>query len=137
MAKRTGGPPVVIDSSAWIDFLRGAGSPAARETGRLLRSGRARLTGVVLAELLQGAPEEEQRVELAEALRGVEFLPVEREGYERAGMVGAQLRARGETIPTSDLIVAAAALVRGWAILTTDAHFDRVPGLRLHRPGER
>lgn len=48
------------------------------------------------------------------------------------GEVDARLRARGVTIPTSDLLIGCTALARGDAVVTGNArHFDRVPKLRV------
>jgi predicted nucleic acid-binding protein len=49
------------------------------------------------------------------------------------GEIDARLSARGERLPTSDLLVACSALYRGDDIVTGNVrHFDRVPGLKVH-----
>jgi predicted nucleic acid-binding protein len=50
------------------------------------------------------------------------------------GELDARLSSAGRKIPTSDLLIASTALTRGDDIVTgTMRHFDRVPGLRVHR----
>lgn len=50
--------------------------------------------------------------------------------------VDARLRAAGSRLPTSDLLIAATALARGDDVVTGNVrHFDRVPGLTVHRSG--
>jgi tRNA(fMet)-specific endonuclease VapC len=49
------------------------------------------------------------------------------------GGIDAGLRARGERLPTSDLLIASTALSRGDEIVTGNLrHFRRVPGLVVH-----
>jgi predicted nucleic acid-binding protein len=49
----------------------------------------------------------------------------------RYGALHASLRASGQIIPTNDLWIAAVALENGASIVTTDPHFQRVPGLKV------
>ena len=50
------------------------------------------------------------------------------------GEIDARLRAKGNTIPTSDLLVASTALSRGDEIVTGNIrHFRRVPGLDVRQ----
>lgn len=50
--------------------------------------------------------------------------------------VDARLRAAGSRLPTSDLLIASTALARGDDVVTGNVrHFDRVPGLTVHRSG--
>jgi hypothetical protein len=46
---------VLVDTTVWIDFLRGDGSSAVSALRQLLEEGEACLAPVVLQELLQGA----------------------------------------------------------------------------------
>lgn len=45
--------------------------------------------------------------------------------------VRAELRTSGQPIPTNDLWIASVALEHGWPLASRDAHFSRVPRLRL------
>ena len=113
---------VVIDTSVWIEFLRGTDAGRSAEVARLVRGGRAVLCGVVEAELL------------ADALSGPEYAEVDRSTWRRAGELAAVLRRHGKTVPMSDLILAAVALAGDFAVFSIDNHFRLIPGLRLHRP---
>lgn len=50
---------------------------------------------------------------------------------ERYGMLKAQLLSQGTPIPENDLWIAATALSYDITLVSRDAHFQRVPGLRL------
>ena len=100
-----------------------------------IREDRAALTGVVLAELLQGARSESEMSRLRTALGTVAYIETSRETYERAGSFGFTLRRRGITVPVTNCVIAAAAKSAGGRILTLDTHFTelaKVASLDLH-----
>lgn len=48
--------------------------------------------------------------------------------------VDASLRASSSKLPTSDLLIGATALYRGDEVVTGNTrHFDKIPGLTVHR----
>jgi predicted nucleic acid-binding protein len=47
---------------------------------------------------------------------------------------GVKLDRQGITIPGPDLVIAASALRLGAAVMTSDAHFSRIEGLRVIAP---
>ena len=50
------------------------------------------------------------------------------------GEIDARLCARGQRLPTSDLLIGCTALTRGDEVVTGNPrHFNRIPGLRVHR----
>jgi predicted nucleic acid-binding protein len=51
--------------------------------------------------------------------------------WERAGQLAWSLDRRGVVLPTPDLLIAACALHAHAAVLTADAHFRQIPGLRV------
>jgi hypothetical protein len=123
---------VVIDTSVWVDFLRGGRSREATAVEELVRSARAVTCGIVLAELLAGVKNSEQRERLSEALAGLDYVEMREQTWRRAGELAAGLRGKGRTLPMSDLIVAALALENDLSVFTVDSHFRHIPGLRLH-----
>lgn len=137
MESDPGAGPVVVDSGAWVAFLRSPDSAQGKETARLIRDDRARVVGVVVCELLQGARSDLALRQLEELLRALAFLETGWDSWRRAGRLGRDLRRRGRTVPLSDLVVAATALDHGAAVFSTDEHFDWIPGLRRHAPEER
>lgn len=75
------------------------------------------------------------REEFVEAILAViPVVPVTLAVARVFGEIDARLSAAGSRIPTSDLVIASTALSRGDEIVTGNPrHFDRVPGLRVHR----
>jgi predicted nucleic acid-binding protein len=122
---------VLIDASAWIDYLRSGQSEAAAALEQLLAENRAALCGLALAEVRQGLwPDEES--EVLELFDVLPWLETTRADYQRAGEILTQLRRRGVTIPTMDRLVAAHCLEREIPLLENDRHFREVEGLELY-----
>jgi tRNA(fMet)-specific endonuclease VapC len=128
--------PVVLDTNAYTAFM--LGDAAVVEV--VAYAPRLCLTSVVLGELLggfaAGSREAKNRAELARFLESprVELMPVTALTADNYALVYAGLRRKGQPIPTNDLWIAASALEHGAALLTRDAHFSKIDGLRC---GER
>lgn len=75
-----------------------------------------------------------RREEFVEAmLSAVPVVPITLPIMRVYGEIDAQLAARGQRLPTSDLLIACSALTREDDIVTGNRrHFDRVPGLTVH-----
>lgn len=128
--------PVLVDTSYWIEFFNRPGTEEAGVVRGLIRDDRAALTGVILAELLQGARTRKELSELRSALGAVDRVETTGEVYARAGKLGFDLRRIGVTVPITDCVIAAAAESIGGLVLTLDRHFEelvRVTSLELVR----
>jgi len=76
------------------------------------------------------------RAKLLRGIRGVlgrvaDVLPATPAVAERYGHIKAELAARGTLIPSNDIWVAATALEADLILVSDDAHFERVSGLRV------
>jgi predicted nucleic acid-binding protein len=123
-------PGVIIDTSVWVDYLRGTQNAQTDAVDHLLDTGRATICGAIEAELVAGLRNRAEREELSSLLEGCDYLDTARADWRRAGELAGQLRDRGWTIPLSDLIIAALALSHDQLLLTADRHFKHIPGLR-------
>lgn len=118
----------LADTSAWVSYLRnGREHPWGAELDALLSRGELLICGPVFAELLASTAERD-REQLAESLRGLEWAELDRPAWARAGILAARLRAAGETVPLTDVFIAAAALAAGAELLTADSDFERIAG---------
>jgi len=124
--------PLLLDTNAYTAFMLGA----AEVVEVIAHADKLYLNSIVLGELLggfaAGTREPKNRAELARFLDSprVEILPVTAETADSYALIYAGLRRRGQPIPTNDLWIAASALEHGAALLTRDAHFAHVDGLR-------
>jgi predicted nucleic acid-binding protein len=117
---------ILVDTSAWIDFLRGRSGALSDAVERALSDDSALLCGVVIAELLQGAKGQKERQQLEFLFANVECLPVLPDDWHGVGRALQALRLSGITLPLSDAIIAAVAQRHGVSILTADAHFQHL-----------
>lgn len=123
---------IIADTNIWIDYLNRPHSPPGGVLAGLLQRQAVCLVGPVLAELLQGARNEAEQARLERLLDAVPYVETDRRSWLRAGALSSQLRAQGQVIPLTDLVIAAVALEQGHQVYSLDDHFQRVPGLKLY-----
>lgn len=115
--------PVLIDTSAWIDFFRGKQSPVTDAVQLALQLGLARLCGPVKAELLQGVKTKKEKQQLGIMFDAVENLDTHEPDWEAAGNNLLNLRESGITLPLTDALIAVIAIRHKVQVLTLDQHF--------------
>lgn len=120
---------ILVDTSVWIDFLRGLNSPQRRTLHRLIEDEEdISITEIILTEILQGIKDDKD----LKAVQGylLEF-PIYRpkgiETYLRAAQIYRECRKRGKTIrKTVDCIIAAICFENGLTLLHKDSDFDLI-----------
>jgi len=120
-------PPVIlVDTSAWIEFLRGTGSPVGREVRALLTEGADLATcDPVRMELLAGARSEPDVRDLRRLLDRATLVSLESRHYEDAERLYRVCRRRGETVRRLvDCLIGACAISAAVPVLHRDADFD-------------
>ena len=115
----------LVDTSAWVAFLRGDRS-AVRRIDPLLADGRAAITGPVAAEVLSGARTRADFDLLKRLLHGLSRLPDPEALWDRVAEHRFALARRGYQASLVDLTIALAALDTGHALLTRDLDFRRI-----------
>ena len=125
-------PPVLLDTSVWVDALRGRTATVVEAVGDLLREDRVVRCDVVGAELRVGLRDRESR-KVLDLFNAVPNVPVDSADWESAGDLGAHLRERGVTLPLTDLLVAQVCLRHKFELFSLDAHFQHIDGLKLRR----
>jgi hypothetical protein len=118
---------VLVDSSAWIHFLRPDGDVAVRtRVEDVLRAGTARLCPLVRLELWNGAGGERERKVLRELERSIPELDITAEVWSGACDLARRCRAAGVSVPATDLLIAACAFHHGARIEHEDSDFDAI-----------
>jgi hypothetical protein len=131
---------ILVDSSAWVEFLRDTGSPACRQVDDLL-GGELAICDPVVMEILAGARDEAHLRRLRGLLGRAALLRADSEDFTTAAALYRQCRARGETVRRLvDCLIAAIAIRHDVPVLHHDADFDvlgRHTALMIHRPTGR
>ena len=123
---------VLVDTSVWVDFFRDR-TGAVMLVGQLARRHAAVICGTVLQETMQGARTEKELEFLQAQMSLWHFEPEQPEDFSQAAAIYARLRRQGVTIPPADCLIAAVAVRLDFVLCATDAHFSRIPRLKLHR----
>ncbi len=115
-----------MDSSVWIDFFSSSPGRAGAELRRMIEEAEPfALTGVVVAEVLQGLTRDTRRIE--QYLAQWEMLePRGLETYREAAAIYRAARAKGITPTTIDTVIAAIALDHNASVFTLDQDFSRI-----------
>lgn len=126
---------ILVDTSVWIDFLRGTASPEHRSLADAFHRGEELcICGLILAETLQGTSDDDVAA-VRRRLRSLTYLPMGRNSYVMAANLYRRARRRGRTIrSTIDCLIAACAIRHDVPLLQKDRDFQAiaaVSGLRL------
>jgi len=119
----------LIDTSAWVEYLRATGSPTHLTVREQVRAGRpTHTTEVVMMEVLAGARDERQVGRLNDLLLLCEFVPLEGlSDFERAASIYRTCRRAGETVRAlNDCLIATVAIRSGLDVLHADRDFDAI-----------
>ena len=127
---------ILVDSSAWIEFLRDTGSPTCEEVERLL-SGDIAITDPVMMEILAGARDETHLHQLRGLLGRARIEHCTPADHSEAALLYRLCRNRGGTVRRLiDCLIAAVAIRQSWPVLHQDADFDTLEHhttLQIHR----
>ena len=124
---------ILLDTNAYIRFLAGD----VRVLNVLAGAERIYMSVFVLGELSAGfrvgrkGRENKNVLDRFMEKPGVEVLDATRETADVFGLVKHTLKNAGTPIPMNDVWIAAHALETGSVLVTYDAHFQVVPGLRI------
>lgn len=116
---------ILVDSSVWIDFFRGSATPQAEILDALIDNQLLTIGDLILAEVLQGFPDERSAREATVLLSQLELVELcGREIAVKAARNFRTLRARGITVrKTIDCIIATFCIENGCQLLHNDRDF--------------
>ncbi len=130
---------VVVDTTVWLDYLRGARTLQVDWLESQIGQQRMGLTDIILCEILQGISEdkhfEAMRKELSKfeifSTGGIELAVTTARNYRT-------LRSKGYTVrKTIDCLIATFCLINGHSLLHNDRDFDafeEILGLKVIHP---
>jgi predicted nucleic acid-binding protein len=119
---------MLVDTSVWIDFLRGRNTEPVALLDRAIADREALvLCGIVLTEILQGIRDDAEHRRTKAQLGLLTLLPMDFGVFLLGADVYRTLRKRGVSIRrTNDCLIAAVALTYDVPLLHTDVDFDRI-----------
>ena len=120
---------ILVDTSAWIEFLRDTGSSVCQRVRELLEEDTPIATSdTVVSELMAGPTDERQANELMRMLDRCRFYPTRPiSDSTRAAAVYRTCRRSGFTPrQLNDCFIAAVALEHGLVVLHKDRDFERI-----------
>ena len=114
---------ILIDTSAWIEFLRDTGSKVCNTVDGLLGADLA-ICDAVSMEVLAGARDELHLTQLRGLLARATLVPIVAEDYDQAAALYRTCRRSGETVRNLiDCLIAAVAIRANAPVLHADADF--------------
>lgn len=117
---------ILIDTCAWIDFLRYPEGELGNKVAIFIENEQAAMCGVIAAELLQGAKSEKQKNQIELLINTVAYLEMQEFDWMNAGKLLQTLRAQGITLPLTDTLIAVVAQRHQVSVLTIDKHFQHL-----------
>lgn len=130
---------VIVDTTIWIDYMRGLQNAETNYFDRELGRQRFGLTDLILCEILQGLRDEHASNRVLRELRRFELFE---SGGEELAVAAARnfrnLRRQGHTVrKTIDCLIATFCLRHGHSLLHRDRdfdHFEKILGLVVIHP---
>ena len=131
---------ILVDTSAWIEFLRDTDSEVCALVDEAL-AGEVAVCDAVRMEILAGARDESHLLSLRRLLARASVIPTLATDYEDAAALYRRCRRQGETVRRLiDCLIASIAIRAGTPILHSDADFDvlaRHTALQAYHAGRR
>jgi len=116
----------LVDTSSWVEYLRGLESEAGNRVETLVLAGEAAWCEMTLVELWHGVRGAVEKRELAAMEREISRVPVDEAAWKLASRLALRCREKGLTVPSTDLVIAACAVARGVDLEHCDKHFDQI-----------
>jgi predicted nucleic acid-binding protein len=119
---------IVVDSSVWIDFLKGRSVPHVARLRALLGTSEIIVGDLMLCEVLQGLADERQAREVESLLRRFEIAPMAGDAIAAVAARNFRfLRGRGITIrKTVDLLIGTWCIENRRPLLHNDSDFQPI-----------
>jgi predicted nucleic acid-binding protein len=116
---------ILVDTSAWTEYLRGTGSGTHFRLRELLAAdAELATTDLVHMELLAGARNDSDDVQLRRMLAAMEHIPVNPLDWEAAARLYRTCQRQGEPVRSvTDCLLAAVAIRVGVPVLAQDRDF--------------
>ena len=118
---------VIIDTSAWIDSFRSKADPNfSLLVKNLILKNRVLMPGIIKTELLRETKTKGEFNRLSDLLKGITYLPVAEEFWERLSVFSFQLFRKGVSVPLTDTYISLLCIEHNAPLLHREKHFDLI-----------
>src|SRR5690349_21427958 len=119
---------VLVDTSVWIDFLRGRPTEQVEKLEALIKQREdICFCGLVLTEVLQGIRDDKQFALTKSFFSDLLYLECDRSTFELSATIYRELRKKGLTIRNSvDCMIAAVVVQSGVHLLENDRDYQQI-----------
>ncbi|MBZ0170721.1 pilus biogenesis protein [Candidatus Methylomirabilis lanthanidiphila] len=120
---------ILVDTSVWVDFLRGEDSPQRRVLHRLIEDEEdISMTEIIFTEILQGIKNDREFQAIKDYLLDFPlYRPKGIETYLHAALIYRDCRKKGKTVRrTVDCIIAAICIEHDLTLFHKDSDFDLI-----------
>ncbi|UCG08077.1 MAG: PIN domain-containing protein [Desulfobacterales bacterium] len=115
----------LVDTSAWLLALHKDFLPDVKDRiAYLLKENAIITSGMIKLELLGGTKTEKEFQRLKTRLDALEMVKTNTSLWEKAYDLSFRLRRKGITVPYTDILIAASAIVVAATVVHADSHFD-------------
>jgi predicted nucleic acid-binding protein len=123
--------PVLVDSAVYIGSLR-AGRDIRQDLMPYLANGTLFNCGIIRAEVIRGFKNTRLKAEMTAFFNIVPEIPTNARMWQQVAELAWTLdRTVGGNRPLTDVVIAKCAMHVGAILVSTDAHFRDIPGLKL------
>jgi predicted nucleic acid-binding protein len=116
----------LVDTSSWIEFLRGRDSEPSKRVKTLLVRGNAAWCDMTLVELWNGAQGHVEKKVLEELEAEVRLFPINETVWAKARLLARRSREKGVTVTSTDVVIAACAANYRVDLEHCDNHFAKI-----------
>lgn len=116
----------LVDTSSWIEYLRGNENETARRVKELIRMDHAGWCELIKVELWNGVRPGRENKALDELENAATLFPLSEEVWRKACRLALRARESGLTVPANDIVITACARHFALDIECVDAHFTKL-----------
>jgi predicted nucleic acid-binding protein len=122
---------IVLDTDVVIDFFTGI-SPVAEAVLNLISQEEAALTSISVFELYAGIEGKRRVAQIEKFIQDLAILPLDVIEAALAGKIYTQLKSKGQSIGTHDILIAAICLANGVPLYTKNVtHFSKIEDIQI------
>lgn len=117
----------LIDSSAWIKYYRKEGNTEYKDwISEAIQDNAAAVNGIILVEILVFTKTQSEYDLILSDFSALHRIKIDEHVFKKASEIGFDLRRKGLTIPGTDLIIAASAMVSDTELIHFDSHYKYI-----------